>query len=414
MKKVLSTILLICVTVFAQELGLETDSGTVSSFEEELLLIGVDDLLIEDVVIVEDITEDVVVEEDSVDVALNDTASTVDLVIDSTSLETDTLVAQVNTNSLDTTSLDTTVVEEELVPEVDSVALAMAVADVKAMSSVDVEGSLEGYKSPRRAMFFSLAVPGAGQAYVGQYWKTGLFVALEAATIAGAVYYKKEGKDIQDQAYAHYDKRFSDTKLEKFLNDITAYGRGQSSGKLYESLSDEQKMIVVDSVVFGGNKTYQQNADSTAVQKYMTAFNSDEHKFARDETALQGWRDATPGYVAGSSTFWTEGTAMLVDETNFLHLTGGDTRYGSSDDRNRYIELLKDSDKQYDISRALVIGILVNHVASATDAYISAHRHNRELMNEENDLLSRISIDNQLYLSEQGELTTGVSLAWRF
>ncbi len=406
MKKVLSVILFVCVTVFAQELGLETDSGTVSSFEEELLLIGVDDLLIEDIVIAEDTVEESNAEVEISEIAIEDTASTIDLAIDSTSLETDTLLAQTESSTLDTTTA-----EEELVPVVDSIALAMAVAEVTAVSSVDVEGSLEGYKSPRRAMFFSLAVPGAGQAYVGKYWKTGLFVAIEAAAIVGAVHFKQEGTDIQNQAYGHYDAKFDKSKLETFLTKLTEYGNSQT---LYEKTSEAEKIVAVDSVIFGG-KTYSTNEDSTAVQRYIDAFSGDAHKFAKEETALQGWSDATPGYVAGSEKFYNlEGTATFGISENLLHLTGGDTRYGSSSDRNRYIDYLEESEKNFDISRALVIGILVNHVASATDAYITAHRHNRALMDEKNDVLSRISIDNQLYLSEHGELTTGVSLAWRF
>jgi len=414
MKKVLSVILLILVTLSAQELGLETDSGTISSFEEELLLIGVDDLLVDDIIVAKEISEDSITAENVVDssTVMTMTDSTVNPAIESDSLST------TNDSSLaltDTADLETSLIEEDIVPETDSVALAMAIAEVTAVSSVDVEGSLEGYRSPRRAMFFSLAVPGAGQAYVGKYWKTGLFVALEAAAIVGAVHFKKEGDDFQNKAYSHYDKSFSVDKLDTFLVDLTNYGKVQTGGD-YANLTEEERIIKVDEVIFGSN--IYNDSTLTTVQEYLEGFNLDPHKGAQQDIALQGWLDATPGYTPNSSPegefYNISGTGMFVDTDNFLHLHGGDTRYGSSAYRNEYIDILAESEQNYDLSRAMVIGILVNHVVSATDAYISATRYNRELMNEKNSVLSRISIDNQLYISERGELTTGVSVAWNF
>jgi len=66
-----------------------------------------------------------------------------------------------------------------------------------------------GGKSPWLAAGMSLVVPGAGQAYNGDYWKTALFLAVEVGAWALAYHYDKKGDQQTDyfQGYAdeHWD-----------------------------------------------------------------------------------------------------------------------------------------------------------------------------------------------------------------
>jgi len=60
-------------------------------------------------------------------------------------------------------------------------------------------------KSPKKALFFSAVVPGAGQAYRGSYFKAAGFLVLEAASWAMYAVYTEKGNNIEDdfQAFAN-------------------------------------------------------------------------------------------------------------------------------------------------------------------------------------------------------------------
>jgi len=50
-------------------------------------------------------------------------------------------------------------------------------------------------KSPFLGGIMSLVVPGTGEIYAGEYWKAGIFLAIEAAAITTAIIYDKKGDD---------------------------------------------------------------------------------------------------------------------------------------------------------------------------------------------------------------------------
>ncbi len=169
----------------------------------------------------------------------------------------------------------------------------------------------------------------------------------------------------------------------------------------------------VDAAVFGN--AHKSDSIKSAVDDYISILQQDVYKGANsdDGFAIQGWVDATPSNAGTHGTSFY-GDGVITTDTIGIKLSGHSTQYGSSNARNTYNSLLESADKRYGWQQVMVIGLIVNHVASAADAYITANRYNRELMNEKTDVLSRISVDNQLYFSETGSLTTGVSLAWHF
>jgi hypothetical protein len=67
--------------------------------------------------------------------------------------------------------------------------------------SIYVEVELPGWKSEPLAMLMSAAVPGTGQAYVGE-GKTWLFAALEVAGWGGWWWYRRDARKLGDQAEA--------------------------------------------------------------------------------------------------------------------------------------------------------------------------------------------------------------------
>lgn len=288
--KLFSIFLLIFFAMFVSAQQSDTLS---SALEEELRLIGEEDLLLSDPVTVDTTPLVSGIESDTT----TDTAGT-DIALDSVNLSDSSKIA-VNDPTSDSSQVtasipgsDSTAIADTavIVESSEEDSMIEEVAVIEEAVNVDIGSNVAEYRSPMRAMVFSGIIPGAGQAYAKKYWKTGLFVTLETAGIIGAVKFKNTSEEIEQDAL-----------------------------------------------------------------KYITS------------------------------------------------------------DPVKYNDLMDSSKKRADWSRMMVVGIIVNHIASGVDAYISTKRYNRELAKEKkSNVISNLSVENQLFYSETGSLTTGVSLAWRF
>ena len=81
------------------------------------------------------------------------------------------------------------------------------------------------YKSPRKALFMSLVVPGSGQMYVGgsnfTYVRGGIYLALEAGLWGGWYYYSVNKYDKQVDRYKKYaQKHYSIGQYEKRMRGL--------------------------------------------------------------------------------------------------------------------------------------------------------------------------------------------------
>jgi len=72
-------------------------------------------------------------------------------------------------------------------------------------------------KSVWLATILSAAVPGAGQAYNGDFWKTAIFVGLEAGLITAAILYNNKGDDKTKEFEAYADENWSVVKYANWL-----------------------------------------------------------------------------------------------------------------------------------------------------------------------------------------------------
>ena len=73
------------------------------------------------------------------------------------------------------------------------------------------------HKSVWLATILSAAVPGAGQAYNGDFWKTAIFVGLEAGLITAAILYNNKGDDKTKEFEAYADENWSVVKYANWL-----------------------------------------------------------------------------------------------------------------------------------------------------------------------------------------------------
>ena len=83
---------------------------------------------------------------------------------------------------------------------------------IESVHSINFAKNLKDYRSPKMAMFLSLIVPGLGQAYTKHYVRAGIFIAIEAAAIGGAIFYNAKGKNEYNAA-----KNFADRIIARII-----------------------------------------------------------------------------------------------------------------------------------------------------------------------------------------------------
>jgi hypothetical protein len=73
-------------------------------------------------------------------------------------------------------------------------------------------------KKPGLAVLFSVAVPGAGQAYAGSWIKAAAFLAVDVAAWVGYAHFQNKGHDWEDQFHAYADARWSKERWESLYD----------------------------------------------------------------------------------------------------------------------------------------------------------------------------------------------------
>lgn len=354
---------------------------------------------------------------------------------DSTSV-TDTTINEVAEADTSISEDDNAVLEEELilVEEGDTTTLTDSTATaitVESIEAINVGETQEGYKSPRRAMLLSLALPGAGQAYTKQYWRTGVYAAIEIGLIVGGIVHKRTSDELLQDAHSYHDDNFDTQRLATFLDSLHNYGLSEYN----------DTVSVIEGYMFNNNLEFTSDDNGqTGINKYIAHIEENRYGLAHtDPYAIQGWKEATPAYGTQYLKFYdtTKIEGIYVDtKINPLQLQGAFTPYGSASTRDTYVSMLESSDKRKEWSTMLFTSIAINHLVSAVDAYITAHRYNKKLLKgddkedflpdseetpeekevevEEVDIFSRLSIENEFYPNRSGSFTTGVSISWRF
>jgi len=211
---------------------------------------------------------------------------------------------------------------------------------VPQQQSIQVVDDIPGKKTPVIAGLLSAVIPGAGQFYNGDYWITGIFVALEAAFITGGIIYDNKGDD-------------QTTAFEQFADNVT-----ETTG--------------------------------WSVVRYAKWLNANGADITIDET--------TPGLQPWERVNWTE---LNEAETGSHHLyPHGDQQYyemigkyheyipgwpGGEDVINvpqimlDYSAMRGQANDYYATAKTYVTGIYINHLLSAIEAVWGASRFNKNL-----------------------------------
>lgn len=214
----------------------------------------------------------------------------------------------------------------------------------------NVEGTAEK-KSPFLAGLFSFIIPGSGQAYNNEWWKTAIFVAIETAAITTAIIYDGKGDD-QTVFY------------ENFANQhwsVNQYAQWtiENATTINSSLTDDD---VSSFNVFNGESVNwnELNALENAIGHWYS------HRLAPlGDQQYYEMIGKYPQFAAGWDDFNLNESYTYGDPlpSNFLYYAG---ERGKANDF-------------YSVAKTMVSITIVNHIISAVEAAWGASRYNKTL-----------------------------------
>ncbi len=191
-------------------------------------------------------------------------------------------------------------------------------------------------KSVKKAFLYSLILPGAGQIYNGSKIKAALFLAFEAATWTGYFSYQSQGDKKTDEFNLFADTYWSQTKYENFL-DINWGVRDDDS-------------IFVDMNDPSSGYYFTHHLPDTKTQQYY-------EMIGKYNQFVVGWADVD------TSIFHNPVVAEQAVSPMRLH----------------YEDMRFQANRAYNHATTSLIVMMVNHVASAFEAALSAKRNNHRL-----------------------------------
>lgn len=293
-------------------------------------------------------------------------------------------------------------IEEELVP--------IAIDSVK---KINFAGNLENYKSPRKAMFRSLLLPGWGQAYAKKEWKTAIFAGIEVGAIVGMAVMnylgKEKGKEARNFANNNYKKSNFVNFYEKYKSYVYSV-----FDTTYSDLSATQIDSIVDAVIvkdmyFDNDVDYYKSSES----------DNDLSDMWDKEFYIAGWNDFSDSPEDLTSTgYYFDDNGYHLDPNKYEYYASDTTWFikrpnnnkeallGYSSLREKYFDIRSEEDSYYNRGFIFMGALILNHVASAIDAFITAKGYNDKMLEKES-VWRHLGVDNQLaYTAEEGVTTT--------
>lgn len=226
-------------------------------------------------------------------------------------------------------------------------------------------------KSPFLAAVMSLAVPGAGEFYTGDYWKTALFLAVEAAAITIAVIYDGKGDD-QTTFYENYaNQNWSVKQYAQWTIDNASRINSLVDPNQYNVFNEDgsvnwNELNNLESAI---GKWYSHRLAPYGDQQYY-------EMIGKYQQFNAGWKDF-------DESEYSDNHYDYGDPLTDMYLYYSDQRGKAND--------------FYNAARWGVIAIVTNHILSAVDAAFSANSYNRTLESQLNIRKHQIGFYTEYY-----------------
>ena len=266
------------------------------------------------------------------------------------------------------------------------------------------------YKSPRKALFMSLVVPGSGQMYVGgsnfTYVRGGIYLALEAGLWGGWYYYSVNKYDKQVDKYkkyaqshysiGQYEKRmrglynadavnYESEFRRRYLGTRETFCEGIYGTATTHRCYDRDKLYSNDAEYVND---FVKNPKSLKEEMKKVKFDSpsEVYQLIADDAYILGWDDIGDEDVAVA-------TSLALEDPNSATEPLAKTE---SDHQKQYRSMRGKANDYADMQAWFFGGLILNHIISAVDAAITANSHNKALYEEELSWYDHLHFDSGL------------------
>jgi hypothetical protein len=232
-------------------------------------------------------------------------------------------------------------------------------------------------KSPGKAFFYSLAIPGLGQYYYGSKIKPLLFLSAEVASWAFFFKWHGQGDDLTDEYEAFNHDHWYRDRYEDFLLWV------------YDTTDDH----AIDTIGITHHLP-----DSRNQQYYEMTGKYDQFAWGWDDAELNG--DTLYGDVYYDSA---HAPPPIIDEASTPH----------SDHRDEYEGMRDDANNKYDRATRMIFVSIANRLISAFEAYFVTKSRNNKMKRDTWDL-TRLKVRTSLKSYHSYGDTPFVTFAYRF
>lgn len=225
--------------------------------------------------------------------------------------------------------------------------------------NLDSQSLLIGKKSALISGGLSLLLPGAGQFYNGSYWKTAVFLAVEAAGITTAIVYNKKGDD--------QTNHFQDIANQNWSVNRYAQWSLDNAQRLSSGITDDELSNFNVNMFSNGSVNWSVLNDlETAIGLQSSSGYSHRLRTFGEQQYYE---------MIGKYDQFNPGWADFTEDPN-NPFTYGDqvTKMFKSYSHQRGI-----ANDFYSTSKTAVTVVLLNHVISAIEAAWSTSRYNKRL-----------------------------------